>query len=58
MGMIDIILSTTFPPSLRSLGKVRIDEPGEFDEQGAVGKAQPKKYRDGIERTFAEMDEY
>ncbi len=52
--MIEQTLSALFPPSLASLGKVWIADPEDFDEQGAAGKAKRKKYRDGIERTFAE----
>lgn len=51
--MIAYILSRLFPPRLPS----RIQDWGErteYDEQGSVGKPQRKKYRDGIERHFAE----
>jgi hypothetical protein len=54
--MIATILSTLFPPSTRSLGRLIVIEDEEYQEQGAVGKAQRRKYRDGIDRTFAEMD--
>lgn len=57
--MIQKILSTIFPPKLSgSLPRHRelIFRVGLIeDDPGAVlGKAQPKKYRDGIERYFAE----
>lgn len=54
--MIQTILSTLFPPDPSKLGRLWIEEPGEFDEQGSVGPVRPRKYRDGIERTFAEQE--
>ncbi len=55
--MIEQLLSDMFPPSLRSLGKVWPDDPQLFEEQGSCGKAKRKRYRDGIERTFAEQEQ-
>jgi hypothetical protein len=52
--MIETILSVAFPPSLESLGKVWPKEDEEFDEQGACGKAQRKKYRDALHRVEVE----
>lgn len=55
--MITQALSMLFPPSLRSLGRLRVEEDAEFDEQGQAGPVREKKYRDGIERHFAEEAE-
>ncbi len=52
--MIDTILAAMFPPSLKLLGRVWVIDEEEFDEQGACGKAQRKRYKNGIERTLAE----
>jgi hypothetical protein len=46
------LLSKLFPPKLPGRLSVR-DEQG-FDEQGCAGNVQPKQYRNGIERHFAE----
>ena len=54
--MIEKILSKLFPPSVRSLGRMRIIEPEGFDEQGWAGNVK-EHYRDGIQRVFAEQEE-
>ena len=53
--MIAKILAMLFSPQLP--GKIRDWDQRieiEFDEQGSAGPARPKKYRDGIDRHFAE----
>lgn len=53
--MLENLLSRMFPPSFS--GAIRDwDYPVEqsLDEQGECGTAQPKKYRDGIERVLSE----
>ena len=52
----EALLSTLFPPKLPRLHEW--DAPvTPFDEQGACGEAQPRKYRDAIERHWAEENE-
>ena len=52
------LLSLLFPVRASALGKTRDWEfrfdPESFDEQGSIGIPQRKRYRNGIERHFAE----
>lgn len=53
------ILSLLFPPRLPRIEEFQEQASADpfasdVNESGLVGRAQPKKYRDGIERHFAE----
>lgn len=53
---IETILAKLFPPKLPRLHEWK--SPGtEYAEQGSCGKAQPKQYKDAIDRHWAEVDE-
>lgn len=54
--MLEKWLAELFPPSLKLLGTVWVFEEQDYPEQGSCGPVQRKKYRDGIERTFAEQE--
>jgi len=53
--MLEKLLAILFPPEANKLGRVYVNDPEPFDEQGWAGNIR-RKYRDGIDRTFAEQE--
>jgi hypothetical protein len=52
--VLEKLLSLLFP--VRLPGKIEYKQPAEFQEQGSCGEPKIKKYRNGIERYFAENE--
>jgi hypothetical protein len=53
---VEQILAALFPPAIDKLGSADVQDCDELEEHGWAGNVRVKRYRDGIERTFAEQE--